>query len=487
MKRALTSLPSDLSPRLLQGVPLSTCLSGCGQHWAAPSQYTDDFYATRRFCRRTENFDVFLSHDWGTSRWLKLCSLAVMFNVRAASILSICVGIAVGLLRAFSVIPDEKWTEAFPLAAFYSLLFFWQHLRELFLRPLVVFLDRLCIAQHDDKLKEQGILGLAGFLDRSDILAVLWSPRYFKRAWCTYELGTFLREPGKEKSVRIMPVKLAPTLIAFCVCWQIIGFAADTASEYFNESGPKEWLLVGGTLLFIIFCGAPVYMYIGMGLIRDIEALPENLSNFKIQEAECFCCANNHRHPCTGDELTCDRRLIFRTLKKWYGTPDDDTEAHLEFFNEFVRSRLSRTIRQTVGGYTLPLKQYLYITLGSNAPNLADYISRIGAGPCPSGQGCAEVLKSDLDRVVWACRGLIGWTSVSLQMLFGIWVSIATWKMGVRLMRYCSRACLALTLPYLIFPWVVAVAWLPIRITFDLTSCDSLLPVIPFLGLLTIT
>eukprot|EP00439_Symbiodinium_sp_Y106_P047753 s451_g6.t1 len=72
-------------------------------------------------------------------------------------------------------------------------------------------------------------------------------------------------------------------------------------------------------------------------------------------------------------------------------------------------------------------------------------------------------------------------------MLFGIWVSIATWKMGVRLMRYCSRACLALTLPYLIFPWVVAVAWLPIRITFDLTSCDSLLPIIPFLGLLTIT
>ena len=61
-----------------------------------------------------------------------------------------------GLLRAFGVIPDEKWTEVFPLAAFYSLLFFWQHLRELFLRPLVVFLDRLCIAQHDDKLKEQG-------------------------------------------------------------------------------------------------------------------------------------------------------------------------------------------------------------------------------------------------------------------------------------------------------------------------------------------
>ena len=122
MKRKLTSLPSDLTPRLLQGVPLSICLSGCGQHWAAPRSYTDDFYSTRRFCQRTENFDVFLrsgaqgagaqavslqfcrvpehrllksvclclsvlSHDWGTSRWLKLCSLLMMFNVRAASTL----------------------------------------------------------------------------------------------------------------------------------------------------------------------------------------------------------------------------------------------------------------------------------------------------------------------------------------------------------------------------------------------------------------
>ena len=187
MKRALSSLPSDLSPRLLQGVPLSTCLSGCGQHWAAPSQYTDDYYATRCFCQRTENFDVFLSHDWGTSRWLKLCSLVMMFNVRAASILSVVVSVIVGLLRVYLVIPNERWTEFFPLAAFYLLLFFWQHLRELVLRPCVVFLDRLCIAQNDSRLKEQGIMGLAGFLDRSNVLAVLWSPRYFKRALASLE------------------------------------------------------------------------------------------------------------------------------------------------------------------------------------------------------------------------------------------------------------------------------------------------------------
>ena len=67
-----------------------------------------------------------------------------------------------------------------------------------------------------------------------------------------------------------MPVKLAPTLLAFCVCWQVIRFAHDAASEYFDQSGEQEWLIVGGSVLFILFCGAPLYMFVGMGLIRHV-------------------------------------------------------------------------------------------------------------------------------------------------------------------------------------------------------------------------
>mmetsp|Transcript_40874 Transcript_40874/g.94896 ORF Transcript_40874/g.94896 Transcript_40874/m.94896 type:complete len:532 (+) Transcript_40874:28-1623(+) len=481
MKRALTSLPSTLSPHLLQGVPLSTCLAGCGEHWASPSRYDASAYKNRRLCRTTEKFDIFLSHDWGTSRWLKLCALVLMFNVRAAAILSTLVGVLTGLLRVYQILPDGKWTELLPLLTFYGLLFFWQQIREILLRPLIVFLDRLSIVQHDDKLKEQGILGLAGFLDRSDILAVLWSTQYFKRLWCTYELATFLREPGHEKSVRIMPVKLAPTLLTICFAWQVIRIAHDAAHEYFLNSGSSDWLIVSGALLFFIFCGAPLYMYVGMGFIRDVQNLPEQLEQFKVQDAECFCCTNHHRHPTTGEELVCDRRLIFRTIRKWYGEPDEDDEAYLETFNQMVRSRLSRTIRQTVGGYTLPLNQYFFITLGSNAPVLTDYISRIAACPGPPGE------HTELVRFVWATRWIIRWMNVSLQMLFGIWISIASWKLGVCLMKYFSRISLALTLPYLILPAVIAVAWLPIRLAFDYSADDSLLPAIPFLLLLIVT
>ena len=85
-----------------------------------------------------------------------------------------------------------------------------------------------------------------------------------------------MRDPGKEKLVRVMPVKLAPTLLAFCLTWEVIRFAHSAATEY-DESGSREWLIVSGTLLFVILCGSPLYMYIGMGLIRDVAAIGESL------------------------------------------------------------------------------------------------------------------------------------------------------------------------------------------------------------------
>ena len=43
----------------------------------------------------------------------------------------------------------------------------------------------LCIPQDDAEKKSQCIYGLASFLNKSDDLIVLWSPRYFSRLWCT--------------------------------------------------------------------------------------------------------------------------------------------------------------------------------------------------------------------------------------------------------------------------------------------------------------
>lgn len=48
------------------------------------------------------------------------------------------------------------------------------------------------------------------------------------------------------------------------------------------------------------------------------------ISNFKVQEAECFCCSNQHQHPQTGEEMICDRELVYESLEQLYprGTSD---------------------------------------------------------------------------------------------------------------------------------------------------------------------
>ena len=76
-----------------------------------------------------------------------------------------------------------------PWLVFAFFLCFWQSLRSLSRRPLVVFLDKLCIAQHDPALKAKGIRGLSTFLDRSEELTILWSSRYFTRGLDEFAAG----------------------------------------------------------------------------------------------------------------------------------------------------------------------------------------------------------------------------------------------------------------------------------------------------------
>jgi hypothetical protein len=52
-----------------------------------------------------------------------------------------------------------------------------------------VFVDKLCIAQHDPALKAKGIRGLSTFLDRSEELPILWSSRYFTRCLDEFAAG----------------------------------------------------------------------------------------------------------------------------------------------------------------------------------------------------------------------------------------------------------------------------------------------------------
>ena len=131
-------------------------------------------------------------HDWATSRWLKYLTLLVFFNSWPAAFISLALGLLIGLLKVVGRLSDPQgwenvesgwWVLLQHLVAM-LVLAFWQHVRSVICGSRLAFLDRLCIPQHDEEIKNRCINGLASFLNHSDNLVVLWSPKYCSRLWC---------------------------------------------------------------------------------------------------------------------------------------------------------------------------------------------------------------------------------------------------------------------------------------------------------------
>ena len=144
-------LCSQADPEIIRGVSLHEALCSWGKHWKAENGGMPAADAANyELSRQVEAYDSFLSHDWGSGRLLKLLSLLLVFNSRAAFYACLFVSILVGFLRGFGVLPDATWTVVFGHATFFFVFAFWQRIRLLVCRPRMVFFDKLCVAQHDE-------------------------------------------------------------------------------------------------------------------------------------------------------------------------------------------------------------------------------------------------------------------------------------------------------------------------------------------------
>lgn len=200
------SLNSDLPADLLRAVPLHTCLAGFGRHWRSSSKGRWELRES------TEKIDSFLSHDWGTGNFGKYIALLLIFNAVPSALVAVMVTIITCWLLSIESLPGG-WPTATILiyASFLVTLFFKQDFQRLLCcRPQKVFLDKLCISQQDEQLKKQGIQGLGGFLNKSNELIILWSPKTFSRLWCTFELACFVRK--SDKTINFVPVSMAKLL-----------------------------------------------------------------------------------------------------------------------------------------------------------------------------------------------------------------------------------------------------------------------------------
>eukprot|EP00929_Paragymnodinium_shiwhaense_P004357 TRINITY_DN10526_c0_g1_i1.p1 TRINITY_DN10526_c0_g1~~TRINITY_DN10526_c0_g1_i1.p1 ORF type:complete len:728 (+),score=57.71 TRINITY_DN10526_c0_g1_i1:203-2185(+) len=300
----LRSLPSRLDLGMLRATPISEVLSGFGIHFKGNAAKESDYDLSEP----VEDIDDFLSHDWRTGRLGKVITLCYIYNRYPACIASCIAAIPIGYLGS----GEEEGCLARFICPFVWLTFllFWQRIRAPFRKPRSAFLDKLCINQTDEQEKAAGISGLAGFLRASQRMVVLWSPHYFSRLWCTYELAAWCHIHGEDScnNMRIFPVPSAT-----------LHFLVTGTFALKNIAGPILWYVgVGYTAATML--GALVVMPMIVRLpavVSDIIKLPRQLEAYRIRQAKCFCCTHDHVHPETGDEISCDRDLIYATLQKW--------------------------------------------------------------------------------------------------------------------------------------------------------------------------
>ncbi|CAK9033469.1 Uncharacterized protein SCF082_LOCUS20496 [Durusdinium trenchii] len=408
-----------VEPHLLRGVPLTVCLSGWAKHFRPPaSGILQNDQESYNLSQPTEGFDEFLSHDWETPRLHKLLTMLIIYNSRAAFVCSFCFSVLVGFLRAVKVLPDGLGTELVAYAVFPLVLCFWQRLRSLFTKPITVFFDMLCVNQHDEELKRKAISGLVSFLDSSKKLTIFWSKRYFSRLWCTYEISTFLRDPQMRRTILVMPVKLSVILVVFSIFEHMISFAHFLITEIYPDLSHLQELA-----LFLPFLALnPLLYFIGIGMMSDLQKLPRQLQEFRVQDAECACCSKNHRHPETGETLACDREIIFRMLKRWFGKEDDLGDEHLETFNSLVHEVLAPRVLQSMGSDVLPFSYCVYMILVSKIPELCHLIPVLAAGP-----GAHE----NFNTFHWALRKIFTWAMGCVTSLFWVRMSMRGWLLSV--------------------------------------------------------
>jgi len=102
-------------------------------------------------------------------------------------------------------------------------------------------------------------------------------------------------------------------------------------------------------------------------VFHTLSLLPKQLATFRAQESQCFCCTHNHVMPNTGQQLKCDRVLIYRKLHEWLNQcvrlthlrTADEQEEILNHFNDFIQNEFASWVLPFAASTQLPYRYLL--------------------------------------------------------------------------------------------------------------------------------
>ncbi|CAK9098416.1 unnamed protein product [Durusdinium trenchii] len=356
MKRALpvvANLVSSMkvtSPEVLRATPAYRPFQRCGQ---AFDPGLEKELSKRSY--KVERITTFWSHSWHGPRWPKALTLMVIYNGRIAVCLGTLAAFLMMILFSFQLLPgfsrltwDDEHLFSYWCTMTGSIVSF---LTFIFWRPhQLVFFDRMCIPENDSQLKAEAIYSLAGILNNSSSMLVLWDASWSERLWCLFELAAFLKsQKGGGQCLEIRPSILGPSLL-FVFLTVSVASAALAITPVSSSSTLSLWIPITSALLTASAVGA-MAMSALRSYFRSVEALEEKLKLVALDGTHCTCC-EKHRPPWPTDAIGIGRvgagQLVKECLKIWFGSEED--------FENYVRSEVWQAMSSDLQEQVFSLK-----------------------------------------------------------------------------------------------------------------------------------
>jgi len=302
---------------------------------------------TSKYALPCDGLDAFISHAWMSPWWLKRLTLLLQFYCKSALVVS-CFSAAVlfvfdvaGFLPTVHVptsvnfpgkinissnfaVDVSPWSSA-PIVLSLIMLFLGPELCG-GQRDKSVFFDMACISQDDEELRSEGIASLAGFLDKSKELVVLWSPDNLTRTWCVFELAVYsaLADNGRRK-ITWCPLHFYGIMVVIYLASGLAFFLFMVSLIVQVPNG--KYAALSAILAALSFITAMAFHW-GRMFMREKHGLLTDVAKFEVEHTKCA--------------VASDKEFIKQSIEHWYGNESN--------FNDYVRGPMAATIDRALGG-----------------------------------------------------------------------------------------------------------------------------------------
>ena len=213
--------------------------------------------------------DIFISHSWSSSNWLKMLAICHHLNLDfaiASSVVTWMVALLVMLLRAGSYVALLEESSALlqltivvvPMTVLLLAYLGWDAAR-----ATRLWFDMACVSNATPFAKLHTLQMIPAIVASSREMLVVWDESVFSRLWCCYEMAVFVKS-SQTKAMHFVPT-WAPLWILTCFgigCCGVLG--------WFTSSGDSsKWHLVASSRNEIFWsgfthqmAGLPVFMLV---------------------------------------------------------------------------------------------------------------------------------------------------------------------------------------------------------------------------------